>query len=293
MTDQHPELAALLSQLVDIAAPAAKHIGALAQRAAAAELDRALSAIPPSDPPRLELSGFKVFSMHGQDGILQEIFRRIGVTDRRFVEFGAQDGMQCNARLLLWTGWSGLWMEADARASIRLRETYRPTLDDGRLAFAEAFVTAENINQLLRDNGATGEIDLLVIDVDGNDIHLFEAIDAISPRVVCIEYNASFPPPIDFVQPYDPARIWDKTLNFGASLTAMQRVFSAKGYQLVGTDIGGADAFFVREDLLAGRFHAPGDAATLFNPPRYALGPGFPTGHKPPRCAPPSSGGRP
>lgn len=276
----------LLQKALEVVPLAAKHIGALAQRAYAAELDRALGALPKSDPPRLELSGFKVFSMHGQDGVLQEIFRRIGTTNKRFVEFGAQDGLQCNARLLFWTGWTGLWIEAGELNAERLRSTYQPALEDGRLKFAEAFVTSENINDLLRENSASGEIDLLVIDVDGNDIHIFEAIDAVLPRVVCIEYNGSFPPPIDFVRPYDPAHVWDKSLYYGASLAAMQRVFSKKGYQLVGTDICGADAFFVRGDLIDDRFHAPGDVATLYNPPRYGLGPGFPIGHKAPAICP-------
>lgn len=286
MTPDDASLTETLKGVLDHSAMTARHVGALAQRAAAAELAALLAGLPRTGPPRLELSGFRVFSMFGQDGILQEIFRRIGVTNRRFVEFGAQTGLECNARLLLWLGWSGLWMEGGDRPSARLRQIYRTPLADGRLSFAQAFITAENINDLLRENGTTGEVDLLVIDVDGNDIHIFEAIEAISPRVVCIEYNASFPPPLDFVRPYEPHHVWDKTLNFGASLTAMQRVFGAKGYRLVGCDISGVDAFFVRDDLVGDRFHAPGDVGALYNPPRYHLGAGFPTGHKPPQTHP-------
>src|SRR4051794_8329699 len=63
------------------------------------------------DPKRLEHFGYKVFSEGGEDGIIQEIFRRIGTTNKRFVEFGVSDGNQCNTHFLLYLGWSGLWIE--------------------------------------------------------------------------------------------------------------------------------------------------------------------------------------
>src|SRR5207247_8322866 len=50
-------------------------------------------------------------------------------------------------------------------------------------------VTAENINSTLLQNGLRGDIDLLSIDIDGNDYWVWKAIDAIAPRVVVIEYN--------------------------------------------------------------------------------------------------------
>ncbi|MCS6951607.1 MAG: hypothetical protein RMK57_03650 [Bryobacterales bacterium] len=66
------------------------------------------------DPQRLLGSGFKVFSMHDEDGIIEEIFRRIGETNRWFVEFGAGDGLENCTTYLLMKGWSGAWIEGSA-----------------------------------------------------------------------------------------------------------------------------------------------------------------------------------
>ena len=60
----------------------------------------------------------KVFSQNGEDGVLIEIFNRIGTTNRYFVEFGIQDGTEGNAVLLAEVfGWSGLFIEADERTT--------------------------------------------------------------------------------------------------------------------------------------------------------------------------------
>ena len=65
------------------------------------------------DPKRLNRSELKVCSQNGEDGIIAEIFRRIGTGNRHFVEFGASDGSENNTALLLRQGWTGLWMDAN------------------------------------------------------------------------------------------------------------------------------------------------------------------------------------
>ena len=124
------------------------------------------------------------------------------------------------------------------------------------------------------------ELDLLSIDIDGNDYHLLRAFTAVRPRVIVIEYNAKFPPPMDLVMPYDPAHRWNGTDYFGASLVALANLAARRGYRLVGTNITGANAFFVRDDL-AGAHFAPADAGALYNPPRYWLSSAWAAGHPP------------
>src|SRR3954468_19503553 len=68
-----------------------------------------------ADPKRLLRYGFKLYSQNDEDGIIQEIFRRIGTTNRTFVEFGVESGIECNSAKLLIEGWRGLWIEADGR----------------------------------------------------------------------------------------------------------------------------------------------------------------------------------
>src|SRR5947209_11096538 len=144
-----------------------------------------------NNPKRLLRYGFKVYSQNDEDGIVQEIFRRIGTANRTFVEFGVEAGTECNSVKLLVEGWRGVWIEAGADHAAAIKEGFAPFIADQRLALVQSLVTAENINDLLRQGGAQGEIDFLAIDIDHNDYWVWKAIDAVTPRVVAIEYNAT------------------------------------------------------------------------------------------------------
>src|SRR5262245_56277682 len=117
-----------------------------------------------ADPRRLLRYGFKTYSQNDEDGIIQEIFRRIGVTSRTFVEFGVESGSECNTAKLLIENWRGLWMEAQPEHAAAIRRRFAPFLADRRLTLKDAKVTAENIDALLGEAGLSGEIDLLGID---------------------------------------------------------------------------------------------------------------------------------
>ncbi len=222
------------------------------------------------DPKRLLRHGFKIYSQNDEDGIIQEIFCRIGAGDRRFVEFGVQTGVECNTAKLLVEGWRGLWIEADARSANQIRGGLAADfLERGKLQLMEEMVTAENINTLLDQAGFVGSIDLLSIDIDFNDYWVWKAIEAAKPRVVVIEYNASLRPPLSLVTPYSPARGWSGGNYFGASLEALVRLAAVKGYRIVGCGFNGVNAFFVREDLCGDRFLEPATAEEHYEPPRY------------------------
>lgn len=233
------------------------------------------------DPLRLERHGATVYSQNDEDGILAEIFRRIGPTNRAFLEFGVEDGLENNTLCLLEQGWSGAWIEGSAVHAAAIERGFARWLASGRLRVRNAVVTRENIGALVRELGVPTEPDLLSIDIDGNDYHVWEAIDAIEPRVVAIEYNARFPPPQEWVMAYDPAHRWDGTDQFGASLESMTTLAARKGYALVGCSIAGTNAFYVKAPLAAGRFAQPATAAALYQPPRYYLLSSFTAGHPP------------
>jgi hypothetical protein len=239
-----------------------------------------------SEPLRLIRFGRKAYSQNDEDGILLEIFNRIGTRDRRFIEFGVETGRECNTALLLMDGWSGLWLDGSATHVSEVRRNHAVAISEGRLSIQQAMVTAENIDGLLGAwAGGAQDIDLLSIDIDGNDYWVWQAITTVRPRVVVIEYCATYPPPVEFVTAYDPAFAWDGSNYQGASLSSLEHLGREKGYALVGCAISGANAFFVREDELNGpdgqaRFHAPYTAAEHYEPPRYDLS-GLPSGHPP------------
>lgn len=98
---------------------------------------------------RLERYGFKVYSQNDEDGILQEIFSRIGLGSRKFVEFGVENGLENNTLKLLLEGWSGLWIEGSETCISQINEKFRDVISDGRLNVKKAFIDRDNINSLI------------------------------------------------------------------------------------------------------------------------------------------------
>jgi hypothetical protein len=233
-----------------------------------------------ADPKRLERHGFKVYSQNDEDGIIQEIMRRIGATSRTFVEFGVEDGLENNTLKLLLENWRGLWIEGSDAYVVQIKEKFRDLVGDGRLRVTSAFIDRDNINGLIGAH-VTGEIDLLSIDIDGNDIYILEALDVVSPRVIVVEYNGKFPPPISVAQRYNAQHRWNKTDYGGASLAAITKIAERKGYCLVGCGIVGVNAFFVRNDLVDNKFQEPFTAENHYQPARYFLWQTFVSGHAP------------
>jgi FkbM family methyltransferase len=227
------------------------------------------AAVRPSPEAPADLRAFarQVRSQGGEDGILAEIFRRVGTETCVAVEFGVETGEENNtAHLIREHGWQALLMEGDEDKFARLAEHYR---DCPAVRPVRAVVTSTNIERLLAEHGVPEEFDLLSIDIDGNDYWVWAAVKRWRPRVVVVEYNASKPPPGRWVMRENPDHAWDGTDYFGASLASLADLGRSKGYVLVGTDPRGVNAFFVRADLApAGRFFDPG-LHYLYSPPDY------------------------
>ena len=203
-------------------------------------------------PDRLEDIEFKVFSQFGEDGILQYLIRSIGAHPDSFVEIGTGDYRESNTRFLVQNNnWRGLVIdggEAHVKFVLGTGMSWRHDVEP-----VSAFVTRENINALIKDNGFEGQIGVLSIDVDGNDYHLWEAVDVVDPAIVVMEYNALFGPTATISVPYDPSFVNSEAhysqLYFGASLGAFVHLADQRGYRFVGCSSNGANAFFVRDDI--------------------------------------------
>ncbi len=185
-----------------------------------------------------------IYSQHGQDGILQKIFELIGTTNKFFVEFGSNGEKTGggNTAYLRDFGFSGLLMDGYENPYNELHTRDYPVQIE--------FITAENINSLFDKYSVPEEFDLLSIDIDGQDFHVWNKLDAkYKPRVVVIESNNGAFPHLDVVQPYDVKWVWDGTYKYGASLRALMNLGKQKGYDLVA--FSGSDGIFVRSSLLA------------------------------------------
>lgn len=227
---------------------------------------------------RLLSHGFKVYSQHDEDGIFEEIFRRVGTTDRTFIEFGVGDGYENCSLYPLLLNWSGAWIDASALCCQESRRRLDFLIQENRLKIKHDFVTMENIEKLFAELGVAHEADFLSIDIDSNDYWIWQAIRSYRPRVVAIEYNASFGPTAPVTIPYNGRRMWDLSNYYGASLKALEILGREKGYSLVGCNYTGVTAFFVREDLIRpGLFLEPFTAENHWEPARYFVK--MPNGH--------------
>lgn len=224
------------------------------------------------DPLRLDGCGYKIYSQTDEDGIIQEIFNRIGTKSKIFFEFGVGAGTENNTRALLQLfNWSGAWIECNEKKLKGIQANFKGFIKAGRLTTSSDFIYKENINDIAKKLGLPENIDLLSIDIDGNDYHIWDSIDYVKPRVVVIEYSAKFGPDAKIVQPYSPDYQYDAKTHIGASWKALVDLATQKGYRAVGTGISGLNAYFVKEDEACGRFVDKNEWRNIFNPARLEL----------------------
>lgn len=238
------------------------------------------SVFPPrsqANVPGLARYEYSWLSQNGEDGIIRYLFDEIGYESRWLVEFGF-GAVQCNAlRLVLKEDFHGLLMDGSSENVSFFNYTAKRFGIDKAKA-VQAFITRDNLEQLISGNGVPREIDFLSLDVDGNDYWFWESLDCISPRVVCIEYNAGLGPDLSWTVPYDDEfeRYAKHPSGFfhGASLAALESLGRRKGYYLVGCDSTGTNAFFLRDDIQIDGVPAL-TAREAFRPHANWLGRGF------------------
>lgn len=233
-----------------------------------------------ADSRRLQVFGFKGQSQFDEDGILQEIFQRIGTTSRKLMEIGAGEGLENNSVYLLQQGWTCYWVEAQESRCQFIRDKFSAAIRNGTLMLISGLVEPSNVNGLIATDDDE-EFDLWTLDVDGNDYWIFKAFDpsVLKPRVIMLEYNAKFRPPMEWAKAFDMNHQFDKSDYMGASLESLTRLAAEKGYCLVGCGLSGANAYFVRSDLATPElFCDPFTAENHYEPGRYWLTRGFYSG---------------
>jgi hypothetical protein len=209
-------------------------------------------ALPDNSP--LGDAEFQVFSQWGEDGIIQYLLSRIDILSPTFVEFGVENYLESNTRfLVINNNWKGLVLDSSQRHIDFIKADdicWRHDLD-ARCAF----ITTDNINDLIARRFPNDALGLLSIDIDGNDYWVWKAI-RYRPAIVICEYNSVLGPRAAVTIPYQPDftrhAAHHSGLYWGASLAAFCRLADEKGYAFVGSNSAGVNAFFVRRDLLRG-----------------------------------------
>jgi len=211
--------------------------------------------------------GHKYFSQNDEDGITLEIFNRLGITKGTALEYGVGNGLENNSLILLMAGWQVLWIGSED-LKINVPD------DCKNLAFSKNWVTKENCTALaseLFQRISIRQVDFLSIDLDGNDIYIFEELlqHGLRPAVILVEYNGKFPPPIRWQIKYDPEHRWDGSDYQGASLQAFLDVAERYEYILVCCNVTGANAYFIRSDFQQKFSDVPQCVQHIFFPADY------------------------
>lgn len=242
------KFAALIGAHITIPAPARDESALLAIGAMLSKQQLSMQ----SD--RLNDYEFKIFSQWGDDGIIQYLIRKLTIKNEYFIEFGVQDFSESNTRFLMMNNnWAGFVMDGSEANMQNLRKQKWFWKYD--LKQKAVFIDKDNINGLLAETGMS-DIGLLHIDLDGNDYYILEAIDfsKLNPSILILEYNAVFGPDRPVSVPYDKNFVRTKAhhsnLFFGASLAALTHGAEKKGYALIGCNLAGNNAYFVKREML-------------------------------------------
>lgn len=208
-------------------------------------LDAAAGSMNPDDFPGNPLLRYRgrATSENGEDGILEEIFRRIGAVTKTCVEIGAGDGVRLSNthRLIAEEGWSSWQVEADGALFSALKETYAANPAVKCIHAQATSLGIGSLDVLFANHQAPKEPDLLVIDVEGNDFHLWNSLQTRHPRVVMVDFNPSAPNDTILIQRDGPE------IHIGSSLRAFAHLARSKGYGLAA--VTEWNAIFLRNDL--------------------------------------------
>lgn len=178
----------------------------------------------------LQAARHNIYSQCGEDGVLDAILATLKPRWPRWcVEFGAGDGKTfSNTRALIEAGWHSVQIEPHPGRSALLNATYRVSC---KVTTIDKPVHWEGPNRLDCLLAVIPDVprsfDVLSVDIDGNDWHVWRAVQQYRPTVVVVEYNPTFPPWIDHTQPADIG------VNMGPSLAALCRLAAEKRYRPV------------------------------------------------------------
>ena len=209
------------------------------------------------DLPALNDTEFKVYSENGEDGILLYLFSLIGAESKRAVEVCIGNGYEnCTANLVINHGWDGIMVEGSQERVEAARHFFKSLNRTGRFPprIAHEWVTAENINEIIKRQGFSGSVDLFSLDMDGVDYWVWKNLEVIDPRVVVCEYNNLWPADKAMTTRYDAqfkANYNSKfgASNSGASLAAFVKLAKSKGMRLIGCQQYGYNAFFMKNGV--------------------------------------------
>lgn len=195
----------------------------------------------------------KVYSQMGEDGIIDYLCERIELSKPRVLEIGAGNFSECNSRFLAENRNASVYA-VDGREDLVLSVESNPLRWKNHIFAHKTWVSPDNINEIITQaQNSIGDVDIFSIDLDGNDYWILQAANLESVRIVVVEYNPLFGHLKAVSVPRDDN--FERNLKhfsclyFGASLKGFEYLLDKKGFDFIGTNRIGNNAFFVRKEI--------------------------------------------
>lgn len=156
-------------------------------------MEDSLKHVTPLDPSAAWLLGKQRndTSQFGEDGLIQAVLERIGEANRWCFEVGAADGLFfSNTKRLRDAGWNAVLIEAGAEQFAKLSQ-----LADHRTSTIHERINYGSLDRILGESHAPDDLDLGVIDIDGQDYWAWKGMQHFHPRVMLVEFMYDLPDP--------------------------------------------------------------------------------------------------
>lgn len=186
-----------------------------------------------------------VYSQNGEDGVIQDIISRIDKSklNKWCVEFGAWDGMHLSNtyNLIKNYEYKSVLIEGDPKRFEDLKKNI-PQKDAYKICKFIKLNGKDSLDNILSSTPIPHDFDLLSIDIDGCDYHIFDSLQNYKPKIICIEFNPSIPNEVEYIQPRN------FNLKHGSSARAIINLGKRKGYSLANITL--CNIFLIRDDLI-------------------------------------------
>jgi hypothetical protein len=202
--------------------------------------------------------GFSVYSQYGEDGILEYLLSILNITKGECCEFGMSGIKYSNTfNLVKNKNWYGIYIEREQHHLDTLNQLFKYS-ENITLIQKSVETSGENsLDSLLSTTDIKKDFDILSIDIDGIDYHIWDSLKNYNPKIVIIEINPFYKPGEEYIN--------DGT-NFSSSFTSVVKLGESKGYTLVCMT---GNLIFVRTDLINWPILEPNE---LFIDDAYMIG---------------------
>jgi hypothetical protein len=225
----------------------------------------------------------RVYSQNGEDGILYFLLQWLGKETGIAVEMCSGNARECNiSNLVIHHGFQGFFFDGDYHKTQQARHFLTSSsVSPEQGIVIHAWISINNVEALFRKYSIPRRVDVLSLDMDGVDFWILQTLfekQLSRPRICVVEYQDILGPDKSLTVPYmEEFCAWDYDCHLGpnyagASLEAFRRLFQKYGYQCMGCEPQGFNAFFVLEEELEMCPRCPFSIQSLFEIPKVKEG---------------------